>query len=105
MEKQNRERLYHLLEQYNYLSIISPFHKASGIVSCKAEGFTSDEFGKILSDRGIAVRTGLHCAPKAHEYIGSFPEGLVRFSVSALTVDEDFRALKNILDELSDEII
>ncbi len=105
MEKRNRERLYHLLELYNYLTIISPYHESSGIVSCKATGFTSDEFGKILSDRGIAVRTGLHCAPKAHEYIGSFPEGLVRFSVSALTSEKDFSALKNVLDELSDEII
>lgn len=105
MEKQNREQLYHLLQQYNYLTIISPYHESSGIVSCKAAGFTSDEFGKILSDRGIAVRTGLHCAPKVHEYIGSFPEGLIRFSVSALTAEEDFNALKTVLDELSDEII
>lgn len=105
MEKQNLEKLYHILKQYNYLDILSPYPAISSIVSCKALGFTSDEFGKILSDRGIAVRTGLHCSPKAHEYIGSFPEGLVRFSVSALTSEEDFNTLKNVLDELSDEIV
>lgn len=105
MEKQNLDRLYGLLKQYSFLHILSPYPEISGIISCRAIGFTSDEFGKVLSDRGIAVRTGLHCSPKAHEYIGSFPEGLVRFSISSLTTEDDFNTLQCVLDELSDEII
>ena len=105
MERENLERLFRLLNGCAYLDVLIPGPEISGIVSCRAKGFTSDEFGKILSERGISVRTGLHCSPKAHEYIGSFPEGLVRFSISALTTQDDFNALQRVLDELADEII
>jgi selenocysteine lyase/cysteine desulfurase len=40
-----------------------------------------EDVGAILdSDYGIAVRTGLHCAPLVHEGLKTFPEGGVRFS-------------------------
>ena len=104
-EKKNIDCLHQILSKYPYLEIISPYPNVCSIISCKARGFTSDEFGKILIERGIAVRTGLHCAPKAHEYIGSFPEGLIRFSISAFTEEGDFETLRQVLDELSDEII
>ncbi|MCR4440507.1 MAG: aminotransferase class V-fold PLP-dependent enzyme [bacterium] len=34
---------------------------------------------------GIMCRPGLHCAPRAHRTIGTFPQGAVRFSLSAFT--------------------
>ena len=33
-----------------------------------------------LADRGIAVRSGLHCAPLAHESVGTLDTGTVRVS-------------------------
>ena len=103
-ENENYERLSSLLNTFSFLEIETPIDKSKSIISCKANGFTADEFGRILAERGIAVRTGLHCAPKAHEHIGSFPEGLVRFSISCLTKDSDFNKLNEVLSLLNEEL-
>lgn len=104
-ENENYERLFSVLKAFSFLEIETSVDKSKSIISCKANGFTSDEFGQILAERGIAVRTGLHCAPKVHEYIGSFPEGLVRFSISCLTKDNDFDKLTEVLLSLSEELL
>lgn len=103
-EKKNVETLYSILNRYNFLRIVSPYPQTSSIVACQAKGYTSDEFGRILADNGIAVRTGLHCAPETHRHIGSFPEGLIRFSVSCFTDEQDFHFLEQTLDKISLEI-
>ena len=51
-----------------------------------------------MSNNGVIVRTGLHCAPLAHKTLGTFPEGTVRFSVSYFTNNKDFNRLKLALD-------
>ena len=86
------------------MQIISPYPKISSIISCRARGYTSDEFGMILSEHGIAVRTGLHCAPEAHKYANSFPEGLIRFSVNCFTDEQDFISLQKALDDVAIDI-
>lgn len=103
LERDNYEKLYELLSSYEFIHIISP-RNASSIVACKIDGYTSDEIGKVLSDRGIAVRTGLHCAPETHKYLNTHPEGLIRFSVSCMTNEEDFHMLQETLDRISEEL-
>ncbi len=39
-----------------------------------------EEAARILGERGIAVRAGLHCAPLAHESAGTLDSGTVRIS-------------------------
>ena len=104
LEKKNLKKLYEILSQYYYLKLLTPYPFSSGIISCKVNGYTSDEFGNVLMERGIAVRSGLHCAPESHRYIQSFPEGLVRFSVSCFTNDNDFAMLDNVLQDLADNM-
>ncbi len=103
LEKDNYEKLYKLLSNYEFIHIISP-RNASSIVACKFDGYTSDEIGRVLSERGIAVRTGLHCAPETHKYLNTHPEGLVRFSVSCMTNEGDFHVLQETLDILAEEL-
>ncbi len=43
------------------------------------------EFAARLDERGVAVRAGLHCAPRAHRTLGTFPQGTVRLSPGAFT--------------------
>jgi len=53
----------------------------SGIVSFIIEGMDSSDIGKQLDTKyGIAVRSGFHCAPLAHEALGTMKTGLVRIS-------------------------
>ena len=54
---------------------------ATGIVSLNVEGLSPSEVAHRLDlEFGIAVRPGLQCAPLAHQTLGTFPSGTVRFS-------------------------
>ena len=51
-----------------------------------------EALGEALYARDIAVRTGLHCAPRAHETAGTLQTGTVRFSFSPFNGEEEVRA-------------
>lgn len=98
-EQENYKRLVELLSRYENIKIIDTGDAESiGVVSCLFDGYGSDSIGQILSEQDVAVRTGLHCAPTAHKFIGTFPAGTVRFSVSYFNTDEDFDVLEAALD-------
>ena len=101
-EKKRRQQLLALLENYDFLQIKGNVdgRKYVGIVSCLFNGISSDSAGNIFSDRGIFIRPGLQCAPKAHQFLGTYPAGTIRFSVNALTDDKDFKELKDALDDI-----
>ena len=50
------------------------------------------------------MRTGLQCAPLAHKFLGTFPEGTIRFSAGYFTSDDDFKELKELLDYIEENI-
>ena len=43
-------------------------------------GRSPSAIGAALAERGIVVASGLQCAPRAHEALGTDPEGVVRIS-------------------------
>lgn len=49
--------------------------------------------GVLDDDHDIIVRAGLHCAPLAHQMIGTAPGGTVRASLSHATTSADIEAL------------
>lgn len=72
------------------------------IVSFAVEGYDSNEIGFILDTHyEIAVRSGLHCSPLAHEALGTIEKGLVRASPGYFNTEKDIeeliRALKDIV--------
>ena len=101
-EEKQRKRLLALIYRYEFIKVLGVVEdrKYIGIVSCLLDGISSDSAGSIFSERGISVRTGLQCAPKAHRFLGTYPAGTIRFSVNALTGDKDFKELQNALDEI-----
>lgn len=103
-EKDNLIRLSALLKRYGFIRSIEVTGESVSIIACTFDGLTSDEVGRVLGEKGVTVRTGLHCAPTAHKFLGSFPSGLVRFSVSCFTSEEDFEALEEALDYIDEEI-
>ena len=105
-EAEHRKRLLDILQRYDFFKIVGNSEEAQfvGIVSCIMEGISSDSAGNIFAERGIAVRTGLQCAPLAHRWLGTYPAGTIRFSVSYFTSEEDFAELKKSLDEIEAEL-
>jgi cysteine desulfurase family protein len=58
------------------------------LLSANIEGMDPEDVGDILNhDYGIAVRTGLHCAPGVHETIPTTPRGSVRFSLGPFNTE------------------
>ena len=76
-----------------------------GVVSIDFEGFDNSIVSFYLSSKyKIMTRVGMHCAPRAHQTLNTFPQGTVRFSFSHFNTEEEvdicIDAIKTILDDL-----
>lgn len=69
-----------------------------GVVSLDFPGRDNAEVaGALEMDYGVLTRCGLHCAPSAHQTLGTFPRGTVRFSWGWFSTERDIdRALEAI---------
>lgn len=71
------------------------------IISCKFDGYTPQEIEMILDQKfNIAVRAGLHCAPLAHKFLGTFLNGTVRFSLGYFNSKHEIALLNEIFFEI-----
>jgi cysteine desulfurase / selenocysteine lyase len=52
---------------------------------------------------GILCRPGLHCAPAAHHTIGTFPEGTIRFGLSAFNTEEEINTATQAVSRIAQE--
>ncbi len=72
-----------------------------GVLSFVSDKMGSEQISNALSVEKIAVRSGFHCSPLAHESVGTI-DGTVRVSVSDFTEDvEVYSFLKTLSDILS----
>lgn len=105
-ERKNRNELLSILEDYDFIRVVGNVDKCNyvGIVSCLIHGISSDSAGMIFDKCGVAVRTGLQCAPLAHQFLGTYPAGTIRLSPGYFTSDEDFEKLRETLDYIEDNM-
>jgi cysteine desulfurase/selenocysteine lyase len=74
-------------------------------VSFNVAGMEPSEVGlRLDDDYGIMCRVGLHCAPTAHKTIGTFPDGTVRFGLSAFNTMDEVEAALTAVGELAQEV-
>ncbi|MGI6029417.1 MAG: aminotransferase class V-fold PLP-dependent enzyme [Candidatus Heteroscillospira sp.] len=74
----------------------------TGVLSVRFARINCESAAQALSDRGVAVRSGLHCAPLAHRSAGTLESGTVRFSFSPMNTEaEIIRTSKIIRDILN----
>ena len=73
-----------------------------GPVSLGIAGKDPAQVGSALDQRyDIACRPGLHCAPGAHQFLGTYPGGTVRFSFGYFNTKADVEAAVKALEEIS----
>ncbi|MBP8639532.1 MAG: aminotransferase class V-fold PLP-dependent enzyme [Oscillospiraceae bacterium] len=72
----------------------------SGVLSISSSRIGSDQLAEKLGDAGICVRAGLHCAPTAHETVGTIEEGTVRFSFSPFNTHAEVAYSADLLKKL-----
>ncbi len=70
----------------------------TGVLSVTVEQMSCSEVGERLENRfGVLTRIGLHCAPRAHRTLDTFPDGTVRFSWGVFTRPQDARTAARAL--------
>lgn len=90
-ERELTQALYDGLSKMNNVTLYSPREESAraGIVSFNLGDLTSSQTADALSQAGIAVRGGLHCAPGAHRFLGTLRRGAVRASVGHANTFEE----------------
>ena len=87
------------LGQIGGLHLIGTAREKSSALSFTLDGYGIDEVGKYLDSRGIAVRTGHHCAQPVLRSYGL--EGVVRPTLALYNTPEDVDTLVKALRALS----
>ena len=90
-ERELTQALWEGLNDMEGVVLYSPGREAerAGIVSFNAADLSSDQAADLLSQRGFAVRGGLHCAPEAHRFLGTLRRGAVRASLGHANTFEE----------------
>ncbi len=105
VEEGLRGYLWEKLEDIGGITLYGPGHvpgQTVAVTSFTVDGADCGEIGYILeSTYGILCRTGLHCAPLAHQATGTFPAGTVRLSPGYFTGKKDIDYLVDALYEIS----
>ena len=76
------ERFIEGVRSVNGIKLYETDVKKLPIVAFNIGDMPSEELASALSDKGFALRGGLHCAPLAHNTLGTLGQGAVRFSPS-----------------------
>ena len=84
-----------------------PGEERTPVVMVNVDNMDGGEVAMLLDERyGIAVRSGFHCSPLAHNLMGTGETGGVRFSFSSFNtqeeIDQALLALKEIAQEAAE---
>lgn len=73
----------------------------TGVVSLQTSNLDIAQAAYLLDSRyGIMTRVGLHCAPSAHQTLGTYPMGTIRFSFGYANTQEDVDTALHALREI-----
>ncbi len=101
-EKMLTERLFEGLKNIDGVTIYKYHRLKVGTVSITLKNLTTDELGALLDEEfNIAVRSGLHCAPYTHKWLGTFPDGTVRFSIGPFNTEEEIDTAIEAVKDIS----
>ncbi len=80
----------------------SPGHEQGSAFSFTHERLSPSQLARELYDKyGIEVRSGLHCAPAAHRFYLTFPQGTTRIALSPYHLPADLDFLYGALEEIA----
>lgn len=94
------QKIYRELKGIEDVVLYTPFPKANEYVPVLPYNFKnvkSDVTASVLNNYGIAVRSGLQCAPLAHRKLNTVENGVVRISIGAFNNNREVDYLLNVL--------
>jgi cysteine desulfurase family protein len=86
------------------LKVYGPNHAAHqvAVISVRLGDIEPAELSYRLFERGgLMTRSGLHCAPGAHQSLGTYPTGATRFSLGYFNTPEDIDQALAVLSALA----
>jgi cysteine desulfurase family protein len=106
IQKHEEILVEYLLKELKKLSYVKIYGVPSAesrcaVVSINIEDMDSSQVGYFLNKKGIAVRTGFHCAPLIHGIIGTLNRGTVRISPGYFNTYEEVESLVTAVKEIS----
>ncbi len=79
--------------------------KSINVCSFFIKGISVSELAQVLSEKyAISCRQGLHCAPLAHQTLGTFPNGTCRFGFNIFNTKDEIDKATMALAEISKKI-
>lgn len=99
----------HLLKELSYikdLKIYTSKNNPNGVIAFNISNIDSSDISSYLNEKHkIFVRSGLHCAPLKHKFLGTENQGIVRVSISYFNTKNELntliRALKTYTNNLN----
>lgn len=89
------------LSMYPQITIYqNPVANYVPVVLFNFNGISSSAGTQLLSDKGFALRGGLHCAPSAHSALGTLSDGAIRFAPSAFNNMAQVKAFCNAVRQI-----
>jgi cysteine desulfurase family protein len=73
-------------------------------VSFVIQGLSTSQVARELERHDVLCRPGLHCAPRAHQTLGTLPEGTVRFSLCGSNTAEEIDAATAALAKIATSV-
>ncbi|MEW5722525.1 MAG: aminotransferase class V-fold PLP-dependent enzyme [Thermodesulfobacteriota bacterium] len=76
--------------------------RRTAVISLNLAGWSPSDLALALDrEFGIMTRAGLHCAPRVHRTLGTFPQGVVRFSFGWFNTSDEVGRVLEALGKLS----
>lgn len=110
IRKHEEELTKHFIEglmQIDKVKVYGPLNEKEqgAVVSINIGDEDSSEISFILDEKyDIQVRPGLHCAPLAHKTIGTFEQGVVRFSFGPFNTHDELDYALKAIREIAKEV-
>lgn len=105
--ERERQLIIRTKKQLSELETVQVFYGEkdvqSGVLSFRLDGIDCEVLARLLSEKGFALRAGLHCAPEAHKSAGTLDTGTVRLSVSDFNTETEIDAFINNLKQILKE--
>ncbi len=77
----------------------------SGVIAFNIGDADSGYVASLLDSEGIAVRSGLHCAPLVHRKFGTLAQGMVRVSLGVETTPRDMLYFANAVSRIAAKVL
>jgi len=94
------EKIRSFLLRRDGVTVYLPYETAGSTLLLNIDGASASELAARLAARGVCTRAGMHCAPLAHEALGTGGDAL-RLSFSAFNTAQEAEDFCRIFSEIS----